>query len=212
MICWNETLSSQEETMAAPVQKASPPLAADEILVAEFNYIEKTVFQANEDRARVSSYYLSAAGSLIAVILGLQLKESGKLDSQVCYGFSLLFVILGFTGWLTLLQLVRLRRAWRDSVCALSRIKEYYLQHCQETDLGQAFLWRTETIPASYKPSSISFLLALQVSAMSGVMFGASYFCLAKAQQSTHWLVSLLIGLALMILQMAVYRSKLKKD
>jgi hypothetical protein len=34
-----------------------------EILVAEFNYIASTAFQANEDRARVSNYYLMSAGA-----------------------------------------------------------------------------------------------------------------------------------------------------
>ena len=36
-------------------------LDVNDILIAEFNYIASTAFQANEDRARVSNYYLMTA-------------------------------------------------------------------------------------------------------------------------------------------------------
>jgi len=45
------------------------PLDVNEILVGEFEYIAKTAFQANEDRAWVSNYYLMTAGAAVAAIL-----------------------------------------------------------------------------------------------------------------------------------------------
>jgi len=58
--------------MLSEKQKYSPdqrPLDVNEIVVAEFEYIATTAFQANEDRARVSNYYLMTAGAAVAAIL-----------------------------------------------------------------------------------------------------------------------------------------------
>ena len=196
--------------MAQSLDSDQMNLQAQEILKVEFNYIEKTVFQANEDRARVSSYFLSAAGSLIAVILGAHLKEGKDLSASASYGFSMLFVVLGITGCLTILQLVRLRRAWRESVQAMLKIKKYYLDHFAGSDLNEAFLWRDDTLPAAYKPGSISFLLAVQVAIMSGVMFGAAYYFFAKAQESNQLALALFIGFSSLVAEMVIYRVKLK--
>ena len=49
-------------------------LDVNEILVAEFEYIAATAFQANEDRARVSNYYLMSAGAAVAAILGARIE------------------------------------------------------------------------------------------------------------------------------------------
>src|SRR5581483_5961210 len=100
-------------------------LTPDEILVAEFEYVKDTVFQANEDRARVTSFYLVTTGSLVAAILGSQVER--LQDPQTYLAFSALFIVLSISGVLTLLQLVRLRQAWYDSVLALNQIKEFYI-------------------------------------------------------------------------------------
>ena len=39
-------------------------------MAAEFDYIAQTAIQANEDRARVSSFYMVAVGSLVEVESG----------------------------------------------------------------------------------------------------------------------------------------------
>jgi len=43
---------------------AVPHLQSGEILIAEYAYIAKSAFQANEDRARVSTYYVVTFGTL----------------------------------------------------------------------------------------------------------------------------------------------------
>ncbi len=47
------------------------PVELDELLAAEFEYISQTAIQANEDRARVSSFYLVAVGSLVAAMFSM---------------------------------------------------------------------------------------------------------------------------------------------
>lgn len=190
-------------------QKTAPmALQEEEILKLEFNYIEKTAFQANEDRARVSNYYLSAGGGLIAILLGVQFKESGQLSSTVLYGFSLLFGVLAVTGYLTLLQLVRLRKAWHESVAAMLQIKKYYWQHVNNSNLPQAFLWNKQ--PPAFKSGSISFLLAFQVALMAGVMFSAAYFSFAKAHGYHAWWSSAILGILCLFGLMVWYRHLLE--
>ena len=45
---------------------------SEELLQTEFDYIARTAFQANEDRARVSSFYLVAVGSMVAALFSTQ--------------------------------------------------------------------------------------------------------------------------------------------
>src|SRR5713101_2519844 len=85
-----------------------------EILVAEFQYIAQTAFQANEDRARVSQFYFIYFGAFLAALFSSQLAD---LDShQVYIGFVLVFLLITTFGGLTLLQLARLRQAWIESL------------------------------------------------------------------------------------------------
>ena len=148
-------------------------LDPDTILAAEFDYIEQTAHQAHEDRARVTSYYLVTVGSLVAAILSAQVE---KMQIQPIYlAFSGLFFLLSMDGLLTLMQLARLRQAWYDSARAMALIKDFYIR--QYPSLEDAFRWKTKTVPACYKPWSVSFLLALQVSSLSsGVVFAAVAF------------------------------------
>ncbi|NQU31057.1 MAG: hypothetical protein HQ525_10360, partial [Anaerolineae bacterium] len=42
----------------------------EEIVAEEYQYIAQTAFQANEDRARVTTFYLVSVGSLFGAFLG----------------------------------------------------------------------------------------------------------------------------------------------
>jgi len=55
-----------------PKPKSDLALKPDDILTAEYEYIARTVFQANEDRSRVASFYFVSVGSIVAAILGTQ--------------------------------------------------------------------------------------------------------------------------------------------
>ena len=181
----------------------------DELLSAEFEYIAGTSFQANEDRARVTTFYLVAVGSLVAAILTTQLES---FNAQQIYGaFVVLFGMLSFAGLLTLLQLVRLREAWLESALAMNQIKDFYIKAVPQVDLKAALRWRSESLPAKYKPWSISFMLALQVSLLGGVTLGASVAFLTLALGGLLWPLALGIGAGGILVQMLVYWLLLRR-
>ena len=81
--------------------------AAKDILTAEYEYIAQTAFQANEDRARVTTFYIVSVGSLVGALLN----TTDETSQITLWAFSGLFLFLSLFGLLTLLQLIRLRRA-----------------------------------------------------------------------------------------------------
>jgi hypothetical protein len=81
-------------------------------------------------------------------------------------------VLLGFAGIRALLELIRLRQAWFDSVHAMNTIKAYYIDREKSTEFEKAFKWRK--LPAGFKTDSVSFLLALQTAVLSGLSLGTA--------------------------------------
>ena len=156
----------------AEPKSTDKPLDPNAILTAEFNYIAQTAFQANEDRARVTNFYLITLGGFVAAILGMRFES--LLVPHVYWAFVALFTILAVASLLTLLQLVRLRQAWFASVSAMNHLKDYYARHVADAQLEEAFAWKTRTLPARYKPWSVGYLLALQVALLGGAALGAA--------------------------------------
>lgn len=160
-----------------------PKLNSDEILKAEYNYIATTVFQANEDRSRVASFYFVTVGSLVAAILG-SIFSASDLKS-VSLAFSGLFVVLTVLGALTLAQLARLRAAWHESAQAMNQIKEYYIRHNKEIE--PAFKWRASTLPHTDKPNSIANLMAGEVTFLGAITAAAAMYFLLVFLGSLAW-------------------------
>jgi hypothetical protein len=161
-----------------------PKLSPDEILKAEYNYIANTIFQANEDRSRVASFYFVTVGSLVAAILSAIFSTSNL--KNVSFAFSGLFAVLTILGVLTLAQLARLRAAWHESAQAMNQIKEYYISHNKEIE--PAFKWRTSTLPPTDKPNSIANLTAVEVALLGAITsFVAMYFLLAAWGSVAWW-------------------------
>ena len=161
-----------------------PKPNADEVLKAEYNYISNTIFQANEDRSRVASFYFVTVGSLVAAILSAIFSTSNL--KNVSLAFSGLFVVLTVLGVLTLAQLARLRAAWHESAEAMNQIKDFYIKHNKEIE--PAFKWRARTLPATDKPNSIANLMAVEVVLLSAITSAASmYFLLAALGSITVW-------------------------
>lgn len=181
---------------------------AANFLSAEYDYIAQTAFQANEDRARVSTFYIVTFGTLIAALFSLQV-DNIALDN-LHRALVVVFLTLTVFGLSTLLQLVRLRQAWAESVLALNQIKEFYLQQLQPMDVAQALRWNAKSIPPTYKPWSIAFLLALQVALLGGVSFGACIYFLSLVSGLMNWTVPVLLGFGYMIVQVWLYRRLLK--
>lgn len=153
-------------------KKSNPTELSTEILAEEFEYIASTANQANEDRARVASFYLVAVGSLVAALFSTQLFETRDDHQTMSLLFSGLFLTLTLLGTLTVAQLARLRAAWYESMTALNQIKEYAV--AKDKDLARAFRWRGGTMPALYKVNSLSYQQTLEVALLSGLTFGAA--------------------------------------
>jgi hypothetical protein len=160
-----------------------PKLNTDEILKAEYNYIANTVFQANEDRSRVASFYFVSVGSLVAAILST-LFSAGNLKN-ISLAFSGLFLVLTILGALTLAQLARLRAAWHESVQAMNEIKDFYIKHNKEIE--PAFKWRLKTLPPTDKPNSIANLMAFEVALLSAITSAASMYFLLLTLGNIEW-------------------------
>ena len=156
----------------------------DEILKAEYNYIASTVFQANEDRSRIASFYFVSVGSIVAAILGTQFATDNL--KSVSLAFSVLFIFLTMLGALTIAQLARLRAAWHESVQAMNQLKDYYIKHNREIEL--AFKWRATTIPPTDKPFSIANLIAFEVTLLGALTTAtAVYFILFTFGDIMMW-------------------------
>ena len=192
-------------------QKNIPLVELDELLAAEYIYIAQTATQANEDRARVSSFYLIAVGSLMAALFGTQLFDTDKFTQTVKIMFSGLFVLLTLLGTSTIMQLARLRSAWYESMLAMNQIKAFAMS--QNPELKKAFRWKTETLPARYKVGSVSYYQAFEVALIGGLMFAAATFFLQQvffAISLFNWIVSTISALLAMYIQLSLYKRALK--
>jgi hypothetical protein len=184
-------------------------LSSDEILVSEYKYIAQTAFQANEDRARVASFYLVTFGSFIAALVTYQFNNVAIQQAWLDWGFASLFFALALMGMVTILQLARLRMAWFDSVDAMNRIKEYYISRSPE--LADAFKWRSAQRPQRLKLTSVGFLLVLQVALLGGAAFGGSVLFFIRAIMGNVFILpAFLTGLVFVLGQFELYRSSLK--
>jgi len=185
-------------------------LSVDEILGAEFRYAVQTAAQAHEERAQATSFYLISIGSFLAALLGSRaLSGNTQALSLALAGLFFLLTVLGF---LTVLQLARLRLAWHDSARTMNHIKEYYIAHFKEFKLEKAFRWRTATLPEKYKPSSISFIQAFEVALMSGFIFGAAayYFQVGIGYTRCLWAITFSLGALVLLLELYVYKRYLE--
>ena len=188
----------------------SEKLSSGEILIAEYNYIAQTVFQANEDRSRVASFYMITFGSFIAALITYRFDFAPEQQVWVGWGFAGLFLALALMGLLTVLQLARLRHAWFEGLAAMDRIKEYYITGSK--GLEAAFAWRSTTVPQKFKVSSVGFMLVVQVAILGGAALGTAVFFITLAASGSGWLLpAFVLAIAFCLLQLDMYRTMLKK-
>lgn len=187
------------------------PVEFDELLAAEYTYIAGTANQANEDRARVSSFYLIAVGSLVAALFGTQFIDPDSFTPAIKIMFSGLFILLTLLGTSTIMQLAQLRAAWYESALAMNQIKEFMI--AQYGELADAFRWTTNSLPPKFKLTSVSYYQAVEVALISGLTFGAALFFLQQAffiPNLLHWVLAALGGLLTIFIQLAIYKRMLK--
>lgn len=187
-----------------------------EVLAAEYEYIAQTANQAHEDRARISSFYLIAVGSLVAALFGTPFLQAEYSNRTVSIMFGVLFLLMTMLGVSTTMQLARLRAAWHESMMAMNHIKEFMIQ--QNPNLAGAFLWTKDTLPKPYKTRSVSYYQAQEVAGIGGLMFGISVFFFQQALLGTgsaiqlqHWLISGVAGIAALLIQLQIYKRLLTR-
>ncbi|WKZ48919.1 MAG: hypothetical protein QY306_06070 [Anaerolineales bacterium] len=187
----------------------SKPISTD-FLTEEYEYIAQTAAQANEDRARISSFYLIAVGSLIATIFGTQFFDVDFFTQPVKFMLSGIFLLLTLMGTSTIVQLAKLRAAWYESMLAMNHLKDFMISHNKE--LTKAFRWTTRTLPPKYKTNSISYFQAREAAILSGVTFSAAVYFAQYAlnmNNPINWLVSAVCGIITVFIQLAVYKKAL---
>lgn len=188
-------------------------LSSEELLKIEFDYIARNAFQADEDRARVSSFYLVAVGSLIAALVSTQFFDKNLDPTLVALAFSGLFFILTILGTLTTLQLSRLRAAWYDSMLAMNQLKDFWIKEVESKNIKRAFKWDTLTLPGKFKLNSVSFYQTIEVALLSGITFGASVYFFQKGINygcpSCNWAYTLSSGLLAFFFQIWIYKLNL---
>jgi hypothetical protein len=188
--------------------------SSEALMLAELDYIKQTAFQANEDRARVTSFYLVAVGSLVAALFSTQFFNE-RFDPQfVALAFSGLFFVLTLLGTLTTLQLSRLRAAWYDSILAMNQLKEHWLRLSKDKGLRKAFRWDMSTLPLKYKLNSISHYQTLEVALLSGITFGASVFFFQRGVRydcsACNWAYAISFGVLAFVFQLWTYKRNLE--
>lgn len=194
-----------------PKKKTSPAIELDELLAAEFNYIVQTATQANEDRARISSFYSIAVGSLVATILGTQFLDVQQFTPIAKLLFSGIFILLTLMGTSTIVQLARLRASWYEAMLAMNQLKEFMIR--QSPELVSAFRWTTDTLPAKYKTDSISYFQAREAAILSGIMFGAAVYFIEFAlgvSGNTIWLWVFVFAIIVAFIQLRIYKNILR--
>lgn len=177
-------------------------LDPNEILSREFEYAAQTAFQAHEDRVKVFNYYLATAGTLVASVVVVDLTNSTDLLAV----FGLLFAGLAILGFVSFLQLMKLRLAWTDSVRTMCQIKEYYVQMCGEVQLAGAFRWTIETIPPVGKKWTVAFLMSLTIALLSSACAGGAVLLWGLVARGRLWIIqSIVAGLLSLAGQLAAW-------
>jgi hypothetical protein len=176
--------------MFVPSRQPEPDTdLAREIVAAEYGYIAQTAFQANEDRARAWQYFFVTFATLIAALLSTQVDIAAR--QQLYLTFVVIFALLAVLGLITILQLVRLRQAWLESVRAMNQIKERLI--ADDPALAAYFRWTNANVPTAFKWRSFGFLQAVSVGLLSGLAVGAAvaFGALARGPAIVPWAVCL---------------------
>ena len=171
-------------------------LNPEEILKLEFEYAQTTAEQAQDDRATILNLYILLVGGVGSIIAGL-----GQALPRGVY--VIVFGLLALFGFFTLMKLVRLRQAWYDSVLAMNRIKDFYVERFPE--LASALRWRMETIPALGKPWTITFSLCVLVAIIDSTALAVAVYFTGVRVPANEYAVSGFAALVFFLWQLWFY-------
>ncbi|MBW8010848.1 MAG: hypothetical protein FVQ83_06355 [Chloroflexi bacterium] len=174
-------------------------LKPNEILIAEFEYSSNVTLQSNEEFSRVTNLYLVALGSVVVGILGLN-TDNFNID-YLNRGLSLIAGFFSLFSLLIIAQLARVRFTWFDSIEAMKKIKEYYLE--EHPELNQAFHWND--LPKKSRLGNSSSLWAIFISIIGSVTAMFSVFFASISDENREFLPGIIAGVIFLIVQIIVY-------
>ena len=161
---------------------------------SEYSFITQTAIQANNDRARLSSYYYWIAfGSFILIFFFTQLFDPEIFTSSIKLMLSGLFIIVTIIGTSTIIKSGQLHRTWDKSVLAISQ------------------LGASNTIFSKIREINNSDNQAVEIGLTSGLSFSSAMFFLQSAFfpiTIITWLMSLFLGIITHFVQMKIYKRQ----
>jgi hypothetical protein len=163
-----------------------------EIIIAEFNYIAETAFQANEDRAKVTQFFVISFGGFLTALISAQLPTENIVAPNTILG--IFFLLIFLYGGISIFQLARLRMSWKESVLAMNQIKDSSIK--KHPVLAEYFRWSNKNAPPTFNPKSLGFSLVVMIVIISGMALGFAVTLLAFAigTEETPWALSIIFG------------------
>lgn len=165
------------------------------LLTSEFEYARITASEAMNDRHTVVNFYLLLTGvvvSAVVALVGADKPGGSWLGNAFPFVAMALLWALCIVGWLYLLQIIRLRQAWRDSAQTMNEIKEFYMARValfSPQEFSQAFRWRSETLPPAGKLWTIHFFSAALIALLNSLVYvgGALLYGLGLGLSPQQW-------------------------
>lgn len=137
----------------------------------EYTYVIHTINQAVEDRYKLLNFYIGLSTTVATLSVGLISFAKDDLNATIWLLIGMLLVVIAMIGWLFLAMMVRLRRAWRESIIVMNHIKEFYLVH--NPDLRPAFLWTTQTAKRITERGNIHFYSSFLIILLNSLSLAA---------------------------------------
>jgi len=191
-----------------------PGLPPQDLLGMEFEYARITASEAMNDRHTLVNFYLLLTGVVVSAVAALLSSESPLdplADALPFVGMALLWALC-IIGWLYLLQIIRLRQAWRGSAATMNQIKAFYIANVARFTAGEfkkAFRWQIETLPPAGKLWTINFFSATLIALLNSLVYvGGGLLCAVGLQVSSEawpWLVPSLAFLGLVLFVFSLY-------
>ncbi len=147
--------------------------------------------------------YLLLVGGVGSIALAASQFAEAKTLTVPGEAYTLLFLLLGITGFFMVMKLVRLRQAWYESVRAMNTIKSYYLKRFP--DLDAAFLWKPNSIPSPGKPWTITFNFSLLIMILDSAAIGAAAQSLGIRSSLGEYTVAAFAGAVFLAWQLLYY-------
>jgi hypothetical protein len=134
-----------------------------ELLKLEFEYAKESSIQAQNDRLILLNFFLG----LYTAVFGGYFVVVDSLAEDVQNLAPVAFLVLSFVAFVFILQIIRLRQAWHSAAKTMNRIKEFFFE--KDSELGQYFLWTSDSLPMPEKFYTISYMISLTFALMGMV-------------------------------------------